>query len=150
LIVPTHGRAKIATAAAVAAGALTLATGLAVAVDLPDQASDTAEERVAEAHATTTTSSTTTTTLATTTTVGTNTDDVDAEGAGARPTDTHGYVVSTFATTTDLEGREKGEAISDLASDHAQSGGATTGTVTAEEHRSAERGKSAEHRPADD
>ena len=146
---PTHGRAKIATAAAVAAGALSLATGLAVAVDLPDEASDTAEERVAEVHATTTTSSTTTT-LATTTTVATNTDDVDAEGAGERPTDTHGYVVSTFATTTNLEGREKGEAISDLASDNAQSGGATTGTVTAEEHRSAERGKSAEHRPADD
>ena len=142
---PTYRSAKLATAAAVAAGGLTLATGLAVAVDLPDQASDTAEERVAEVHDTTTTSttsSTTTTTAATTTTVDTEAgDDLDAQGEGARPTDTHGYTISNLARSTE-PGPDHGATVSAAAS-----GNATTGTVTAEEHRSAEHGKSAEHRP---
>lgn len=141
---PTHRSAKLATAATVAAAGLTLATGLAVAGVLPDQASDTAEEKVAENRpATTTTAPTTTTTSATTGAPG-----AESHGDGDRPTDTHGYAVSGLATSTDLEGRDKGEAISDLASSNAQSGGAaTTGTVTAQAHQPAERGKSAEHRP---
>lgn len=44
---PTIKSAKLAAAAAVAAGGLTLATGLAVAGVLPEQADDTAKEKVA-------------------------------------------------------------------------------------------------------
>jgi hypothetical protein len=123
--VPTHRRAKLATAAAVTAGALTLATGLAVAVDLPDQASDTAEQHVADVPDTTTTS-TTSTTVATTTTVGT--DDVEGQGEGTRPTDTHGYVISNLARSTE-PGPDHGATVSAAASDHA-----TTGTVSSADH----------------
>lgn len=148
---PTQRRAKLATAAGIAAAALTLATGLAVAAGLPQQASDTATEHVA-AHqdaTTTTTSSTTTVKAHDDETTGTVTNDVDAnenDGQANRPTDTHGYAVSQLATTTNLEGRAKGEAISTLASSNAQNEHETTGTVTADEHQSATHGKSADHR----
>lgn len=36
---------------------------------------------------------------------------------GTAPTDTHGATVSAFATTTELTGRDKGQAISELARD---------------------------------
>lgn len=158
---PIQRRAKLATAAGVAAAALTLATGLAVASSLPDQASDTATQHVAE-HATTTTSSTTTTVETnkdddTTATVNTNSEPQnDNEGQANRPTDTHGYAVSNLATTTDAQGRAKGEAISTLAKTNAENQSAshdTTGTVTADEHAgdqpTATHGKSADHKPDD-
>jgi hypothetical protein len=153
---PTQRRAKLATAAGVAAAALTLATGLAVAAALPDQASDTATQHVAE-HDTTTTASTTTTVESdkdheTTATVNTNSEpENDNEGQANRPTDTHGYAVSQLATTTDAQGRAKGEAISTLAKSNAQNDSheapETTGTVTAQDHQSAEHGQSADHKP---
>lgn len=153
---PIQRRAKLGTAAAVAAAALTLATGLAVAAGLPDQASDTATQHVAEHDTTTTTSSTSTTVESrddegTTATVNTNSEPQnDNEGQANRPTDTHGYAVSQLATTTDAQGRAKGEAISTLAKSNAQNESHdTTGTVTADEHQSAEHGQSGDHKPAD-
>jgi hypothetical protein len=152
---PIQRRAKLATAAGVAAAALTLATGLAVAAGLPDQASDTATQHVTAQDTTTTTSSTTTTVgsnndESTTATVDTNSEPQnDNEGQLSRPTDTHGYAVSQRATTTDAQGRAKGEAISTLAKSNAQNESHdTTGTVTAEDHESAEHGQSADHKPA--
>lgn len=158
---PIQRRAKLATAAGVAAAALTLATGLAVAAGLPDQASDTASEHVADQATTTTTTASTTTTVEsnkddeTTATVNTNSEpENDNEGQADRPTDTHGYAVSNLATTTNLEGRDKGEAISTLAKsnaqadDHETTGTVNTGTATADEHQSAEHGQSADHKPA--
>lgn len=160
---PIQRRAKLATAAGAAAAALTLATGLAVAAGLPDQASDTATQHEA-GHGTTTTPSTTTpstTAPSTTTTVTSELDDesttgtVDTngepqiEGRANRPTDTHGYAVSNLATTTDAQGRDKGEAIATLAKSNAQADAdETTGTVDADEQPPATRGKSADHEPA--
>jgi hypothetical protein len=155
---PIQRRAKLATAAGVAAAALTLATGLAVAAGLPDQASDTATQHVADHEVTTTTAPSTTTTVKsdkddeTTATVNTNSEpENDNEGQANRPTDTHGYAVSQRATTTDAQGRAKGEAISTLAKSNAQNDSheapETTGTVTAQDHQSAEHGQSADHKP---
>ena len=152
---PIQRRAKLATAAGVAAAALTLATGLAVAAGLPDHASDTANQHVAEQDATTTTTSSTTTTVEanehddTTATVTTNSEPAnDNEGQANRPPDTHGYSVSQLATTTDAQGRAKGEEISTLAKSNAQNESHdTTGTVSADEHESETHGKSADHTP---
>ena len=163
---PTQRRAKLATAAGVAAAALTLATGLAVAAGLPDHASDTATEHVADqATTTSTTSSTTSTTVAshddetTAPKADTNSEPQnDNEGQANRPTDTHGYAVSQLATTTDAQGRAKGEAISTLAKSNAQNDSHaapdTTGAATADDHadehaddQPATHGKSADHTP---
>jgi hypothetical protein len=154
---PIQRRAKLAAAAGVAAAALTLATGLAVAAGLPDQASDNATQHVAD-HVTTTTTSSTTPTVtsdsdeSTTGTVNTNSEPQnDNEGQANRPTDTHGYAVSNLATTTNLEGRDKGEAISTLAQSNGQADSHdTTGTVTADEHQSTEHGQSADQKPNTD
>ncbi|HVM07758.1 MAG TPA: hypothetical protein VM345_04805 [Acidimicrobiales bacterium] len=118
--------------AALAAGAAVLVGGAAAALTLPEQASDTAVEKVAEvvtgreasgaknaagdagdagkANANAKAADA----VSTDGTGVKNDDSTDAEG-GERPTDTHGYEVSTLATTTDAEGSEKGEAISTVA-----------------------------------
>jgi hypothetical protein len=159
--------AKFATAAAVAAGALTIATGLAVAGVLPDQASDTAGDHAkVEVEETTTTMASTTTTVdddeLKTADVENESDDVEtekadveAEGQDNRPTDTHGYTVSSWIEQNrdSYDGRDFGEQVSTQARDNAGQAQATDagteGKATAEEHKSAEHGESADH-TADD
>ena len=132
---------KAAAAAAVAAAALLAAAGLAGAVDLPTLPSQpdpsVADEKLAELE------------VPPSDPAGSHddaadehrpadagaTDDGDTEeltttDTGERPTDTHGYEVSSLATELD-GGPEKGEAVSSLASTqgaemrdtHAQNGG---------------------------
>lgn len=152
---PIQRRAKIATAAGVAAAALTLATGLAVAAGLPDQASDTATQHVADHDTTTTTSSTTTTVESndalTTPEVHTNSEPQnDNDGQANRPTDTHGYEISNLAHDT-APGPDHGATVSAVAKANAQNDSHeapdTAGTVAADEHQSATHGQSADHAP---
>lgn len=113
---------KKIVASLLAAAGLTMGGVAAATVGLPDQASDTARDAVV--HATTTTVET----------PAVNDDKADqqddqadaadtdeqkqagTESEGERPTDTHGYEVSEFVHSTDLTGREKGQAVADLAS----------------------------------
>lgn len=149
----TRKSAKLATAAAVAAGALTIATGLAVAGGLPDQASDTASEHATVEETTTTTSSTTTTVAekdeVKTADVENETEAVDVEKADVEDQentehpDNHGADVSAVAHDDSTTGREHGKAVSTVARDN-------HGQATADEHTSAEHGRSGEDRPADD
>jgi len=138
---------KPIVAGALVAGSLLLGGGIAAAVVLPDQASEVAEEH--------------TTDVATSQSEApgadaeehrqdadhrpdaaeddevaeaTEVDTEDTEG-GERPTDTHGYEVSTFAQETTLTGQEKGAAISELAKTN---GG---GEDAAAEHQPADAGK---------
>jgi hypothetical protein len=124
-------RSKPTVAALLAAGGLFVATGAgALAVTLPDHASSTATDKVAELETGTPADAqakaddtsaddeaTETDTDADEAKAADSTDDEtektdDAEDA--RP-DTHGAEVSQLATTTELEGAEKGKAVSTLA-----------------------------------
>jgi hypothetical protein len=123
---------KSTVAAAVTAGGLFLATG-AGALTLPGQASDEAVDAVKTAVP----SSVVVTAGAAaadarqdadhrqdeakdedTTTESPAAED-ETDDAGDAAADTHGAVVSEFARTTELEGREKGQAIADLAKQNA-------------------------------
>ena len=117
-------RSKTALAAFLAGAAL-LAGGAAAALDLPDQAADRAgqattdaaeakaagQAKAAEAKADESDEADSDATE----TEAKEEESTEASTEGERPTDTHGYQVSTLATTTELEGREKGEEISSLA-----------------------------------
>ncbi|HEX7166068.1 MAG TPA: hypothetical protein VF230_03710 [Acidimicrobiales bacterium] len=156
-------RSKTLTAAALAAGGLLLATG-AAALELPDSASDVADEKVADVvtgqpenpQATAddhrkNDDAGDTADVATDETDG----DVEADGEGQenRPTDTHGYEVSQFVHETELEGQAKGAAVSELAkswgeaqqADHAPAGDDAGDTADAPAD-AAGHGKSAEAR----
>ena len=119
---------KKIVAAALTAGGLLVGGGIAGALDLPDQPdTSVAEEKVADIEAPPADPQAKAAEHRQNESAGddedTATEDVTAEaetedegeGEGERPTDTHGYEVSQLATTTESEGRDKGEEISTLA-----------------------------------
>ena len=132
---------KPIVAGALVAGSLLVGTGIAAAVVLPDQAADAAdvaEERTAQLetgqpedpqagaaeHRQNTAAEHGADDDETDEAEKTDSADVaatDAGDTGERPTDTHGYEVSTFVHETDLEGREKGAAVSEVARSNGQS-----------------------------
>jgi hypothetical protein len=135
---------KSTVAAAITAGGLFIATG-AGALTLPDHAGSKAEDKVptaienppaeAQDNATAVRQDDDHATDADSTdkvaddeaTEAKDTESADDESG--RPEDTHGAAVSTLATTTELEGRDKGEAIATLAQTNA-------GDDQADEHSS--------------
>lgn len=117
---------KKIVASLLAAAGLTVGGVAAATVGLPDQASDTARDAVVRASATPVE-----TPAADEHRAGQQDDEAESRGQagagddtevevqseGERPTDTHGYEVSQFVHSTELTGREKGQAVADLASD---------------------------------
>ena len=142
-------RTKKATTAALVAGGLLLGSGIAAALDLPDQPEKAvAEEKVADVEAPPAEPQANAATHRKNEDAGKDDGEAsssdaagNAEGAGdgERPTDTHGYEVSQLATTTESDGREKGEEISTLAktngaeqrSEHARDGSEQSAEVRA-------------------
>lgn len=131
---------KKAAVAAVVSGGLLVGGGIAAALELPDQPGPSvAEEKVADLEAPPAEPQANAEAHRQNEGTGASTADgsdaagdvIAASGEGERPTDTHGYVVSQLATTTDEEGRDKGTAISeeaqeqgaDARDEHAQNDG---------------------------
>ena len=153
---------KSTIAAAVTAGGVFLATG-AGALTLPGTANEDATKNVPEAvelpdveagsaaddvrknakDQKTTTEDTEVKDEATTESTeneNENEKDDEGDGEGSRPTDTHGYTISSLATSTE-GGPEKGEIISTEARKNGKAGEAGPAE--------GERGQSADHRPED-
>lgn len=165
---------KPLVAGALFAGTLLLGGGIAAAVALPDDASGTATDHVTpvetgkpddaeattddtEDEATDDTEDETTAEPEDEATAETEDEAVDAEDdasaddesedeedGGERPTDTHGYEVSNLAKSTELEGRAKGAAVSDLARTNGGKSGEDDDGTEQEAGKPAKTGRSAD------